>query len=31
MPDKTKITSSQIGIVGDHAHVEGGIHFDTDK
>ncbi len=27
MPDKTKITNSQIGVIGDNAHVEGSIHF----
>jgi hypothetical protein len=27
MPDETKITNRQIGILGDHAHIEGGIHY----
>lgn len=26
-PKQTTITESQVGVVGDHAHIEGGIHF----
>ncbi len=26
---RVTITDSQVGVVGDHAHVEGGIHFHT--
>ncbi len=29
MPDESKITNSQIGVLGDNAHVEGGIHYTT--
>jgi tetratricopeptide (TPR) repeat protein len=26
-PTQVTITGSQVGVVGDHAHIEGGIHF----
>ena len=26
-PKQTTITDSQVGVVGDQAHIEGGIHF----
>jgi tetratricopeptide (TPR) repeat protein len=26
-PKQTTITGGQVGVVGDHAHIEGGIHF----
>jgi tetratricopeptide (TPR) repeat protein len=28
-PKQTAITDGQVGVAGDHAHIEGGIHFHT--